>query len=148
MQRALEEGPRAAGMSSRTAVQWSSVGLYAMYAGDFGVAIRDQRKVLEKYPSLEYGYIGTALPELALGHSEEAAETYGRLEKLGAGGSSAASAGLADLALYEGRASDAVRILEKGIANDLANKNADGAAIKLAMLAEPKLLIGKPTEAD
>ncbi len=147
MQRALEEGQRAAEMSSGNAVQWSNVGLYAMYAGDFDVAIRDQRKVLEKYPSLEYGYIGTALPELALGHSKEAAETYGRLEKLGAGGASAASAGLADLALYEGRASDAVRILEKGIGNDLANKNADGAAIKLAMLAEAKLLMGKPSEA-
>ena len=147
MQRALEEGQRAAEMSSGNAVQWSNVGLYAMYAGDFNAAIRDQQEVLKKYPSLDYGYIGTALPQLALGRSKEAAETYGRLEKLGPGGASAASAGLADIALYEGRTSDAVEILEKGVANDLAGENADGAATKLAMLAEAKLLMGKPTEA-
>jgi tetratricopeptide (TPR) repeat protein len=147
MQHALEEGQRAAEMSSGNAVQWGNVGLYAMYAGDFNAAIRNQRKVLEKYPTLPYGYIGTALPQLALGHSKEAAETYGRLEKLGPGEASAASAGLADIALYEGRTPDAVKILEKGIANDLANKNADGAATKLAMLAEAKLLMGTPTEA-
>ena len=148
MQRALEEGQRAAEMSSGNAVQWSNVGLYAMYAGDFNAAIRDQQEVLKKYPSLEYGYIGTALPQLALGLSKEAAETYGRLEKLGPGGASAASAGLADIALYEGRASDALKILEKGITEDLANKNADGAATKLGMLAEAKFLMGKPTEAS
>ena len=147
MQRALEEGQRAAEMSSGNAVQWSNVGLYAMYAGDFEGAIRDQRKVLEKYPSLKYGSIGTALPLLALGHSKEAAETYERLEKLGPEGASAASAGLADIALYEGRTSEAVKILEKGVANDLANKNADGAATKLGMLAEARLLMGRPTEA-
>jgi eukaryotic-like serine/threonine-protein kinase len=147
MQRALEEGQRAAEMNAGNAVQWSNVGLYAMYAGDFEGAIRDQGKVLQNYPTLQYGYIGTALPQLALGHSKEAAETYGRLEKLGPVGASAASAGLADIALYEGRTSDAVKILEKGVANDLANKNADGAATKLGTLAEAKLLMGKPTEA-
>jgi tetratricopeptide (TPR) repeat protein len=148
MQRALKEGQRAAEMSSGNAVQWSNVGLYAMYAGDFNAAIRDQQEVLKKYPSLEYGYIGTALPQLALGLSKEAAKTYGRLEKLGPGGASSASAGLADIALYEGRASDALKILEKGITEDLANKNADGAAIKVAMLTEAELLLGKPTEAS
>lgn len=147
MQRALEEGQRAAEMYSGNAVQLSNVGLYAMYAGDFEEAIRDQHKVLGKYPTLTYGYIGTALPQLALGHSKDAAETYGRLEKLGPEGASAASAGLADISLYEGRTSDAVKILEKGVANDLANKNPDGAATKLGMLAEAKLLMGKPTEA-
>src|SRR5260370_4844184 len=146
MQRALEEGQRAAEMSSGNAVQLSNVGLYAMYAGDFNAAIRDQQELLKKYPSLEYGYIGTALPQLALGLSKEAAETYGRLEKLGPGGASAASAGLADIALYEGRASDALKILEKGITEDLANKNADGATTKLGMLAEAQFLMANPTE--
>jgi len=147
MPRALEEGQRAAEMRSGNAVQWSNVGLYAMYAGDFDAAIHDQRQVLEKYPSLEYGYIGTALPQLALGLPKDAADTYGRLGKLGPGGASVASIGLADIALYEGRASDAVKILEKGVADDSANKNADGAARKLAMLAEARLLMGNPAQA-
>jgi tetratricopeptide (TPR) repeat protein/tRNA A-37 threonylcarbamoyl transferase component Bud32 len=147
MPRALEEGQRAAEMHSGNAVQWSNVGLYAMYAGDFDAAIRDQRQVLEKYPSLEYGYIGTALPQLALGRLKDAADTYGRLEKLGPGGASVASIGLADMALYEGRASDAAKLLEKGVREDSANKNADGAARKLATLAEAHLLLGNPKEA-
>ena len=49
-------------------------------------------------------------------------------------GASFAAAGLGDLALYEGRFSDAVRILEQGAAADLASKNTDSAAMKFAAL--------------
>jgi eukaryotic-like serine/threonine-protein kinase len=147
MQRALEEGRRAVEMNSGNAVQQANVGLYAMYAGDFDAAIRTQGQVLQKYPALDYAYLGTAMPQLALGRSKEAADTYGRLEKLGAEGASAASAGLADIALYEGRTLDAIQILEKGIRDDTANKNADGAANKLTTLAEARLLSGNPSQA-
>ena len=147
MQRALEEGRRAAEMNSGNAVQRANVGLYAMYASDFDAAIRTQQQVLERYPLLDYAYIGTALSQLALGHSKDAAENYGRLEKLGPEGASSASAGLADIALYEGRAADAIQILEKGIKDDTANKNADGAANKLARLGEARLLTGNPNGA-
>src|SRR2546422_11586941 len=68
---------------------------------------------LFRSPSFVLAYVGTALSELAEGRSGEAAETYQRMEKLGPQGASAASIGLADLALYEGRAADAVGELEK-----------------------------------
>jgi Flp pilus assembly protein TadD/predicted Ser/Thr protein kinase len=147
MQRALEEGRRAAGMNSGNAVQRANVGLYAMYASDFDAAISTEREVLKSYPSLDYAYIGTALSQLASRTANEAADTYRSLEKLGPGGASIASAGLADIALFEGRASEAVEILEKGLKVDSANKNADGAANKLATLSEARIMLGDTKQA-
>lgn len=147
MQRALQEGRRAAAMNSGNAVQRANVGLYAMYASDFDYAISTEREVLKQYPTLDYAYIGTALSQLASGAPNAAVESYKSLEKLGSSGASIASAGLADIALYEGRSSDAVSILEKGIKADSADKNADGAASKLAALSEARLTMGNPKQA-
>src|SRR5947209_116290 len=122
MSRALQEGRRAVEIYPKNVIQRNNLGLYAMYAGDFDTGIREQRSVLEMNPSFVLAYVGTALSELAEGRSGEAAETYQRMEKLGPQGASAASIGLADLALYEGRAADAVGDLEKGIAGDFENK--------------------------
>ena len=51
-----------------------------------------------------------------------------------------AKSGLADVALYEGRFADAVRILEQGAAEDLAAKSSDSAAAKFAALAYTRLM--------
>ena len=142
MSRALQEGRRAVEIYPKNVIQRNNLGLYAMYAGDFDTGIREQRSVLEMNPSFVLAYVGTALSELAEGRSGEAAETYQRMEKLGPQGASAASIGLADLALYEGRAADAVGDLEKGIAGDFENKNPDSAANKLTTLAYAQLLSG------
>jgi Flp pilus assembly protein TadD len=147
MPRALEEGRRAAKMYSGNAVQGANVGLYAMYAGDFETAISTEREVLKTYPSLDYAYIGTALSQLASGSPKDAAVTYGRLERLGPAGASVSSAGLADIALFEGRTSDATAILEKGVKADSAKTNADGAASKLSTLSEARLLMGNAKQA-
>ena len=47
---------------------------------------------------------------------------------------------MADLAVYEGRFNDAVRLLEKGAETDLANKFPDRAAQKFVALAYTRLL--------
>ena len=62
----------------------------------------------------------------------EAAESYHDLEKVSAW---LAETGLADLALYEGRFTDAVTILEKGAAADRAARRLDAAADKFSLLA-------------
>lgn len=54
-----------------------------------------------------------------------------------------AASGLADVAAYEGRYADAVRILEQGADVDSAAKNSDSAAEKLAGLAQVQLLRGQ-----
>jgi tetratricopeptide (TPR) repeat protein len=58
-------------------------------------------------------------------------------------GASFAASGLGDLALYEGRFSDAVAILEAGAAADLEHKNADGAAMKYALVAYTHVMAGR-----
>ena len=73
----------------------------------------------------------------------KAAETYHKMEKMDALGASLAASGLADIASYEGRYADAVRILEQGVAADTAAKNADNAAEKLAGIGQLQLLRGQ-----
>src|SRR5215472_1387288 len=146
MARALEVGGRAADLYPKNTIYRNNVGLYAMYAGDFDAAIREQKRALELNPNLVLGYVGTAVPQLALGHPEDAIATYGQLEKLGPDGVSAAAAGLADVALYQGRLDGAIKILEDGINKDTADKNPDAAAAKLATLTQAQLLAGQASE--
>src|SRR5215475_6144861 len=142
MARALEEGRRAVEIYPKNTIQRNNVGLYAMYGGNFEVAIKEQQDVIEENPKLVLGYVGTALPQLALGRADEAIATYHRLESLGADGASASALGLADVALYQGRISDSIKLLESGIPGDTVNKNPDAAAIKLATLSEAHLVNG------
>jgi tetratricopeptide (TPR) repeat protein len=65
---------------------------------------------------------------------------YEGLGKLGPEGGSFTASGLADLAIYEGRFSDAERILAKGAADDLTSGIPDRAARKLTTLADVHLL--------
>jgi eukaryotic-like serine/threonine-protein kinase len=147
MARALQEGRRAVQIYPKNTIQRNNVGLYAMYAGDFDTAIQEQRAVREMNPSLVLAYVGAALPQLALGHPEQATVTYHEAEKLGPDGASAAAAGLADLALYQGRITEAMKILEAGITQDLNNKNPDGAANKLVTLSQAQDLTGNSQQA-
>lgn len=144
MAAALEQGRRAVQIYPNNTIQQNNVGLYAMYAGDFEAAIQEQRHVSQMNPSLVLAYVGTALPQLALGHPDEATATYHEMEKLGADGASAAAAGLADIALYQGRVVEAIKILDGAASRDLANKDPDGAATKLSYLAEAQLLAANP----
>ena len=141
MAHALEEGRKAVEMNPRGVPQRSNLGLYAMYSGDFDTAIQKQQEVLKLNPSFVRSYLGMALSQLAKGQVAAATETYHNLEKVGPEGASQAAAGLADLALYEGRASDAVSILEKAAAADLESKDLDSAANKLTTLAYAHLLL-------
>src|SRR5437879_8163259 len=86
MGRALEEARKGLAIYPKNIVQRSNLGLYAMYAGDFETAIREEGAVLEMNPSLVMAYMGTALPQLGEGHPEQAIETYQRLEKISPSG--------------------------------------------------------------
>lgn len=143
MKSALEEGRHAIEIYPKSVPQLNNLGLYAMYAGDFDEALKEQKKVLELNPAFAKAYVGTATSELAQGRLEEAKATYQKLESVSPQGASVASAGLADLALYEGRLDDAISILEKGAAADFDNKSPDAAAWKLVTLAHAQLLSGK-----
>jgi tetratricopeptide (TPR) repeat protein len=119
--------------------------LYAAYGGDFQTAEQEGR-VAEELGS-RWGQFALAFAQLGQGQALQAAETYQRLGKVDELGASQMASGLGDLAIYEGRFSDAIQVLEKGAASDAASKNPDRAATKLAMLARAQLLRGQKRSA-
>ena len=144
---ALEQGRRALAIYPNNLLQLNNLGLFAMYAGDFDSAIAESKKVIAKNPAFWKAYVCMALSQLGLGHTEDAMRSYATLATFGAVGASQSAAGLADLAMYEGRFADAVKILEPAIANDLAAHDTGAAAAKRVMLAQASLKTGKKSAA-
>ena len=81
--------------------------------------------------------------QLGQGNVSDAAGTYHGLEKFGPRGASLAASALADLALYQGRFSEQVRLLEQGANADLQAKTPENATNKFAALAYAQLLRGQ-----
>jgi tetratricopeptide (TPR) repeat protein len=147
MAKALEWGRRAIEIYPKDVPRRNNYGLIAMYAGDFETAIREQKTVLQMNPKFVLAYVGLALSQLGAGQPAEALATWNKLAAVGPDGASAAASGLADLALYEGRISDARAILERAIEEDIAARNADEAARKLTTLAQAQLAGGQTAKA-
>ncbi len=146
MPKALEEARRAVEIAPKSAFQRRNLALIAAYAGDWQTAERESRAALELNPSYEDAYLTLAYAEILQGQVSQAADTYRQLGKIKSLGSSYATSGLADVALYEGHFSDAVRILEEGVAADRAATNLL-APEKLAALAYVQLLRGQKKSA-
>jgi eukaryotic-like serine/threonine-protein kinase len=147
MANALSWGRRAIEIYPKNVPQRNNFGLIAMYAGDFETGAREQKTVLQMNPQFVLAYVGLALSELGAGRPAEALATWNKLAATGPAGASSAAAGLADLALYQGRIADARSILEPAIEADVAAKNADEAARKLTTLAEAELAQGQTARA-
>jgi tetratricopeptide (TPR) repeat protein len=140
-------GRRAVELSPGNVPQRNNLALYAMYAGDFDRAVPEFRKVLELNPRFEVALVGLALAELARGQVEEAASTYDRLAGLGPRGASTAAMGRADIAAYEGRLPEAAKLLVEGAERDERLGDAESAALKLVLLAEVELALGRAPSA-
>jgi serine/threonine protein kinase/tetratricopeptide (TPR) repeat protein len=145
--RALEEGRHAVEINPKGLLERTNVALYASYAGDFASAVKDATSVLETDPSNDYAQQALALAQMGEGNVTAAAASYAKLASRGPDGASIGSLGLADIALYQGRASDAIAGLEKGLAADLKEKNSPAAALKLTALAFAQLLAGQNSQA-
>jgi hypothetical protein len=113
-----------------------NLALYASYAGQFQVAEQEAQKI--SGPDA-YATLALAFAQLGQGQWQSATDTYGTLGQLPAPGSSLAASGLGDLAAVQGRFGDAIRILRRGAADDLASMNEDSAAAKLAAVAHAEL---------
>jgi tetratricopeptide (TPR) repeat protein len=147
MAKALAEGRRAVEIYPKNVLWRNNVGLYAMYASNFGTAVTEQRAVLDLNPDLVKGYVGLALAQLGLGQVTEARATWNALAGKGEAGASATATGLADLALYLGKPDEAIAVLERGIDADVAAGDSEAAATKLAMLGEAHLARGATSQA-
>ena len=138
--RAIEASRRAVEIVPNGVVQRLNLSFQTSFGGDFQGSEREARAALQINPSSDQGYLNLAEAQLGQGQMSQAAESYHQLEKLSALGASMAVVGLADLAAYEGRFTDAVRLLEKGTSTDLEAKSPDSAADKFVTLAHTQLL--------
>ena len=140
MPKALEEARRAVQMAPKDLMARVNFSLDACYSGDFETCEHQGREVRQLSPFYDEGYLVLAYAQLGQGQLPQAAETYQQLEKAGGRGPSLATSGLANIALYEGRIREAIELLEKGAAADVAAKKPEQAADKFAMLAYAELL--------
>ena len=145
--KAVEAARRAVEIVPRGALQRQNLSFLSSFGGDFQTGEREARAALQISSSSEAAHVILAEAQLGQGQFSEAAESYHKLEKVSARGASMAAAGLADLAVYEGRFADAVRILEQSAAADLEGKRAENAADKFATLARVQLLRGQRSAA-
>ena len=121
---------------------------YALAVGRLDEAEASARKVVEIDPGFAEARVCLALVRLFQGRVAEAAEEYRRLEGADPYPASLAAAGLADLALYEGRLEEAEKVLQAAIPADAANGlNAFGIQKKL-VLAEVLASMGRSAEAS
>ena len=134
--RAIEVARRAVTILPKRAIYHSNLAMDLAYNGDFQGAAKEAAE------TLKLGYVNGNLIQAfaSIGQDQiaNAKEAYGNLAKAIP---SDAATGLADLAIYEGRYSEAVKMLEDGAKQDLSGRqpDKDAAATKYWMLAYTQL---------
>ena len=134
--KALEAAKRAVAIVPRGVGPRLNLAFISAFAGDFVGSEREARIALSINPKAAQGYLVLAEAQLGQGQVENAKQSYHQLESFGPDAASTATAGLADLAAYQDEHAEAISLLKKGGATDLAAKNQDGAARKYVMLAK------------
>jgi eukaryotic-like serine/threonine-protein kinase len=134
--KALIEGGLVRQIYPNSPLYRSNYALYAMYAGNFTVATQEAKKLVDEQLASYDTYLPLAVSAVAAGELRAARDAYAGMATKDAAGASLAAAGLADLALAEGRAADAVAILQAGIKADQAQLNLAGVSVKEIALAD------------
>jgi tetratricopeptide (TPR) repeat protein/predicted Ser/Thr protein kinase len=141
--KALEAARHAVEIVPRGVAQRLNLSFISSFAGDFSAGEKEARTGLAINPSAAEGSLVLAEAQLGEGEIDKATESYHQLEKIGALPASTATAGLADLAAYQGKYAEAATILANGAAADVAARNTDNAGRKYAALGNIEELQGK-----
>jgi tetratricopeptide (TPR) repeat protein/predicted Ser/Thr protein kinase len=144
--KALEAAGKAEEIAPKGALEHINLAFYGSNTGDFQTAEREARTALGITPS-EVAQLNLGEAQFGQGKLSDAADTFHGMEKFGSRGASMAVSALADLALYQGHFSEAVRLLEQGANTDLQAKMPENATNKFAALAHAELLRGQSREA-
>ena len=147
MQEAYEEGQKSLEMDPHHITTRFNLSWFALCAGDFERAEQEAQLVIQREPNHEEAYVVLALAQLAQERPRDTEDTYRQLDSISDLGASLASAGLADLAAYEGRFNRALTLLDVGITNDVDNNENDKAADKLILKAKILLAQGDKNQA-
>ena len=140
MRGAVEEMRYVVNLLPNRAIFRNNLALYADYAGEFADAEKEARALPA---SSEYANLALAMAQVGQNQFPEATATYEKLGTLSPFGQSLSAAGLADVAVIQGRFADAARILEQGAAADLAAKNTELAARKYVALGYAEVSRGR-----
>ena len=140
--KALEAAKRAVEIVPKGVGPRLNLAFISAFAGDFAGSEKEARTVLSINPKVAQSYLVLAEAQLGQGQIDNASQSYHQLESFGPDATSTARDGLADLAAYQDKLADAVKILKEGAADDLAAKNNDGAARKYVALARIEELQG------
>jgi tetratricopeptide (TPR) repeat protein len=124
---------RATDILPKRALYRLNLALYSAYASDFPAAETEAMTTRELGNAL--GLQPLAYAQMAQGKLAEADQTYRALMSTNPQGATIAASGLGDLAIYEGRFSDAIEIYQRAAATDVERQNKDRAAAKLAAIA-------------
>ncbi len=139
--RALTDARRAAEILPKRAIYRANLAMALAYNGDA------KGTAQEAAEAVKLGYNNAHLHEAYAALLQESpADAANAYQKLEAVKPSDATSGLADLAVYSGRYSDAASILEKGVAADIKG-DPDSASTKLWMLAGVQLQRGQKAAA-
>ena len=133
---ALKEGRIVLDIFPRSPLYRTNYALYAMYAGDFPLASSEAQKLIKEGTATYDTYLPLAVSAIADGKLDDARAVYERMANVDASGASLAVVGLADIALAEGRTSEAARILQAGIKADQQQDNPAAVATKRIALAD------------
>jgi tetratricopeptide (TPR) repeat protein len=140
LKKAVDAERRAVAILPKRALYRASVVGYLAFAGDFQQAGKEAAELVKL--NYDLAFVTQAYASLGQEQVAEAAEAYAKLAKINP---SLGTTAVADLAAYEGRFQEAVRLLEKGAADDLSGGKpaTDAAADKFAALAYVQLLRGQ-----
>ena len=125
----------------------NNLGFFNLYLSDFAEAEAQARIVLQQEPADAFAPLILGMAVLAQERPKEAIDSFTSVAKAPLPGPTFSPSGLADVAVYEGRYSDAVRITEQGAAADIAAKRPDRAAGKLLHQAYANVLKGQKAAA-
>ena len=140
MREAIDEMRQATRVLPNHVTLRSNLALFEDYAGQFDNAEKELQGIQQPGRG---ALLALAYSQIGRGLIPDAKATYEKMATMGPQGASLTASGLGDLALYEGRFSDSVRIFEEGARADLDNKSADRAALKLAAAAYAHLMAGR-----
>jgi serine/threonine protein kinase/Flp pilus assembly protein TadD len=137
-----------------------NLALYSDYLGDFPKAESEAKEATGISATDAPARLALAFAQLGQGQLADAKATFTEMAKtgpvgpkgeigpiLGTRGPTWSASGLGDLAVYEGRFAEAVRLLDQGAAADLAGGFADRAAAKFAEQAYAQILRGQKAAA-
>jgi serine/threonine-protein kinase len=145
--KAMEHGRLSVELYPKNARSHMNYAIYAMFTGDLKTAETEARTALELGKGQYKAYLPLAAVAFASSDTAGMRSAYEGMRSSGSLGASMAAHGLADLAMYEGRWTDAEKLLLDGLAADEKSNDRLARAAKLIALAEVHLAQNRTPQA-